>query len=300
MKRISTIVFFLLMIVSVSNSFALTGPSLIYPQKSMTGLHNEVNFNWSDVPNSVYEIQISGKNDFSDIVFSQSGINSNSLKVSLESSKHYFWRVRAISSAISNWSEAWSFKTVDNTVYPKTKQKSSKNTDNKLSMYDLRVPYDAGFQLAMYGNDDGSTGEIPLQFSFNFFGTYYTSVYINNNGNISFGSQYSSYDPVGFPSNEYVMIAPFWADVDTRSCGEVYYKSEPNRFTVIWNNVGCYGRNCDKLNTFEVIITDGTDPTIGLGNTVMFSFDQIQWTTGDASEGVDGFGGIPATCGLNL
>src|SRR5688572_5833459 len=37
-----------------------------------------------------------------------------------------------------------------------------------------------------YRNDDDSSPLISLPFSFNFFGTMYNSLYINNNGNISF------------------------------------------------------------------------------------------------------------------
>jgi len=32
-------------------------------------------------------------------------------------------------------------------------------------------------------NDDGSTGLVSIGFSANFFGTTYTSLYVNNNGN---------------------------------------------------------------------------------------------------------------------
>jgi hypothetical protein len=48
-----------------------------------------------------------------------------------------------------------------------------------------------------------------------------------------------------------------------------------------------------------VILTDGQDPLIGIGNNVCFCYDDMQWTTGDASGGVGGFGGSPATVGAN-
>jgi len=40
-------------------------------------------------------------------------------------------------------------------------------------------------------NDDGSTGLVSLGFSFNFFGTTYTQLYVNNNGNVTFDSHSS-------------------------------------------------------------------------------------------------------------
>jgi len=55
----------------------------------------------------------------------------------------------------------------------------------------------------------------------------------------------------------------------------------------------------DKLNTFQLILSDGTDPVVGIGNNVAFCYKEMQWTTGAASSGVNGFGGVPATVGSN-
>lgn len=173
----------------------------------------------------------------------------------------------------------------------------------------LMVPLDSTFSVVPftngappeYRNDDGSTVPIPLSFTFTFYGSQYSQVYINNNGNLSFDGPYSSYSSTGFPINAFAMIAPFWADIDTRNpaSGVVYYKSEAKRFIIIWDRVGYYSYHADKVNTFELIITDGSDPLIGIGNNVCFSYGDMQWTTGDASNGVGGFGGIPATVGAN-
>ncbi|HRY84475.1 MAG TPA: hypothetical protein P5533_07555, partial [Candidatus Cloacimonadota bacterium] len=164
---------------------------------------------------------------------------------------------------------------------------------------DLLVPLDGTFIQAMLPNDDNYTGQITLPFVFSLYGQPYDYFWINNNGNVTFDGGYSNYTPWGFPIAGYPMIAPFFGDVDTRGAGAVWYKIEPNRVIVIWDHVGYYGSHTDKLNTFEVIFSDGTDPTIGLGNTVAFSYGDMQWTTGDASSGVDGFGGSPATVGIN-
>jgi hypothetical protein len=63
--------------------------------------------------------------------------------------------------------------------------------------------------------------------------------------------------------------------------------------------VGYYNERGDKRNTFQVAISDGTNPAMGLGNNVCFSYQRMEWTTGEASDGVDGFGGVPATVGAN-
>ena len=151
-----------------------------------------------------------------------------------------------------------------------------------------------------YRNDDGST-MLPLEFPFAFFGEQYNEIYVNNNGNVSFGGGYYSYSPSGFPVEGFAMIAPFWADVDTwnTKSGIVYYRSEADKFTVVWERVGYYSSQADKLNSFKLEISDGLDWDMGLGNNVCFSYEDMQWTTGSASNGVNGFGGYPATAGAN-
>lgn len=152
-----------------------------------------------------------------------------------------------------------------------------------------------------YRNDDGSTTVIPLGFSFCFYGTTYTSCYINNNGNISFGSPYSSFSSNPFPDPSFVMIAPFWGDVDTRnlSSGLPYFKKTATSLIVKWDHVGYYSTMADMVNDFQLIITDGTDPILPNGNNVAFCYGDMQWTTGSASGGTGGFGGTPATVGVN-
>ncbi len=152
-----------------------------------------------------------------------------------------------------------------------------------------------------YRNDDWSTDPITLPFSFCFYGTNYNVIFINNNGNISFGAAYETFTANPFPDASFSMVAPFWGDVDTRDLVSklVYYKITPNFLIVQWDSVGYYDEYSDKLNTFQLIISNGTDPIIPNGNNVSFCYKDMQWTTGDASNGVNGFGGEPATVGAN-
>ena len=152
-----------------------------------------------------------------------------------------------------------------------------------------------------YDNDDDSAYD-SISFTFLFYGIPYTDVYINNNGNLSFGALFSTYTAYGFPVSGYPMLGTFWADVDTRGgYGDVYFKSIPgkNTFVVTWDAVGYYSYQGDKRNTFQIAISDGTNPDLGLGNNVCFSYNDMQWTTGSASGGSGGFWGTPATVGVN-
>lgn len=148
--------------------------------------------------------------------------------------------------------------------------------------------------------DDCSSGNITIPFNFCLFGASYSSIYINNNGNISFGTPYGTFSPVVFPNANFIMVAPFWADVDTRNnLGQVRYKITPTALYVNWVNVGYYSMQGDKRNTFSVILTNNNDPVIGVGNNVAFCYKDMQWTTGSASSGQGGFGGTPALVGAN-
>ena len=162
------------------------------------------------------------------------------------------------------------------------------------------IPLDGTYTLAMAPNDDLSSALIPIPFTFCLYGDHYTDLYINNNGNVSFGAPYWQYTSTGFPISGFPMLAPFWADVETTTCGNVWYKIEttPYRITVIWQETGYFYQHCDKLNTFQLIMTDGNDPLIGIGNNVAFAYEDMAWTTGDIT-GAGGFGGTPATVGIN-
>lgn len=182
----------------------------------------------------------------------------------------------------------------------------------------LFYPFDpantTGWTLAMARNDDGSSALINLGFTFQFYGVNYTSCYINNNGNITFGSPYSPYVPSGFPSSTVPpMIAPFWADADTRNTttGRVWYKIIDSNngglvdtLVVTWDNVGYFNSHADLLDTFQLVISNFTNPLMQPGSNVCFDYDNMCWTTGDIN-GTGGFTNPPsattgnATVGIN-
>lgn len=158
---------------------------------------------------------------------------------------------------------------------------------------------DSTYTLAMAPNDDGSSSLIPIPFTFNLYGQSYNSLYINNNGNLTFTGPMATFSATAFPSVGNAIVAPFWGDVDTRNGnGQVLYKITPTAVYVNWVAVGYYAFHGDKLNTFQLIITNGSDPVIDGGN-VAFCYQNMDWTTGDASQGINGFYGVPATCGAN-
>ena len=157
-----------------------------------------------------------------------------------------------------------------------------------------------GPSLPLTASDDGwaSASPFALPFTFCFFGDSYTQVWMNNNGNISFTGGISSYSSNAFPSAGNVMIAPFWADFDFGGIGTMHATITPTAAIFNWVGAGYFSSQVDKINTCQVVITDGTDPLVLSGNAAIHYAD-MQWTTGSASSGVNGFGGIPATAGAN-
>ncbi|MDF3026119.1 MAG: hypothetical protein K0S23_426 [Fluviicola sp.] len=211
--------------------------------------------------------------------------------------------------------ETYNQMKVSGTLDPAVNYQLTSNTSNPVIHYsgsqekngvcNCMVPLDTTFILAMTPNDDYYSNLITLPFTFDFYGNTYNSLYINNNGNISFLGQYSTFTANPFPDSSYNMIAPFWGDVDTRdstmtgNIGSVWYKLTPNALVVVWDHVGYFNTHGDKTNTFQLIISDGTDPLVPIGNNVSFCYEDMQWTTGDASGGIAGYGGVPATVGVN-
>lgn len=172
----------------------------------------------------------------------------------------------------------------------------------KSTACDCYIEPDTSYTLALEPNDDGSSGIINIPFDFCMYGQTYNSFYINNNGNITFGSPLATFSATAFPSVGNVIVAPFWGDVDTGQpgnvLGEVVYKITPTAVYINWVDVGYYSQQGDKRNTFQLTITNGADPVIESGN-VAFCYKDMQWTTGSASGGVNGFAGVPATAGAN-
>ena len=165
-------------------------------------------------------------------------------------------------------------------------------------------PVRAGFNSsALAANDDLSTGSLAIGFNIDFFGVNYSSLYANNNGNLTFTGPMWTYTPFSLLSTATPIIAPFFADVDTRSPspGLLRYGSGTvdgrAAFGATWVDVGYFSQHADKLNSFQVLLIDRSDT--GPGNfDIEFNYDKIQWETGDIT-GSGGFGGSPARAGYS-
>ena len=122
-----------------------------------------------------------------------------------------------------------------------------------------------GTALTLY--DDGVSQVISLGFDFYFFGNLYDSVYISQNGFISFTSQangccggmplpsFTEWNEQIAPSFQYInlnnSIFAMWSDLaDFNAPGNPYYKSTGNSFVAGWYGVDELG-TANKF-TFEI------------------------------------------------
>jgi cysteine-rich repeat protein len=167
------------------------------------------------------------------------------------------------------------------------------------------VRANAGFTAStLAANDDGSTGAVNIGFTVDYFGLVFTQLFVNNNGNVTFDFPLSAFTPFDLTSTGQQIIAPFFADVDTRGVGSgvVTYGNDTvggrPAFGVNWINVGYFRGRVDKLNSFQLVLIDRSDLTPGDFD-FEFNYDQIAWETGEASGGVDGLGGDSARAGYS-
>lgn len=143
------------------------------------------------------------------------------------------------------------------------------------------------------GNVDDGSISIDLTSVFgaqgiNFFGTNYTSLFLNSNGLITFDAAETAYTPVGIAGFTEPAIAPFWSDVDVNKGGEIYWDIDPinGQVTFTWLDVAPYQNAATAgTNSFQVVLTSN-----GNGDfEVEFIYENIDWTngyTGDATVGV--------------
>jgi hypothetical protein len=152
--------------------------------------------------------------------------------------------------------------------------------------------------------DDGSGPEVSLPFAVDFKGSRYTSLWVNNNGNVTFDGPLSTFTPRAFDAVTSPIVAAWWADVDTRGepARPVRYGSGSvggrRAFCVDYDQVGYYNQHDDKLNSFQLFLVDRGDVAEGAFD-IVFRYRQLQWETGDASGGTDGLGGEPAGVGFS-
>ena len=162
-------------------------------------------------------------------------------------------------------------------------------------------------QNELRANDDSYSSQVQLPFGVDFYGTSFESLWVNNNGNVTFDGPLNTFTPFGLADTRAKIIAPFFADVDTRGvCSETVrygwgtttYEGQ-RAFCVNWVDVGYYSASTDKLNSFQLLLVNREDASSPGAFDIIFNYDRVQWETGSASGGTGGLGGTSAVAGFS-
>ena len=159
-----------------------------------------------------------------------------------------------------------------------------------------------------------------------FHGTPISTIYVNNNGYLTFDTSHSDYDS-DFASVPWPVIAGLWTDLDTRGgpttaspggnstgSNQAYYDLDTanQTFTATWDDVGYYNRGTNPVNAFQIQLVgrgggdfdivyryEAVGPgvaTVGFANSddsVVESLPGSGTTTVDALETLVGNTGLP-------
>jgi Ca2+-binding RTX toxin-like protein len=160
----------------------------------------------------------------------------------------------------------------------------------------------------LHRNDDSSSSALDITSIFEegltIGAVTYNNFYVNTNGNVTFGGGLSTYTPRAITGSGREIVAPYWADVDTRDPSEGSnpgvvswdFNTDRDSIIVTWEDVGYYNRHTDLLSSFQLELLDR-----GCGNVeIIFRYENINWTAGDASQGEGGLGGTTSRAGFSL
>ncbi|NWH68368.1 TECTA protein, partial [Geococcyx californianus] len=106
--------------------------------------------------------------------------------------------------------------------------------------------------------DDGTSEKIPLAVPFTFYKEKYQSLYVNNNGVISFDTRVSQYTPDPFPlADGRPFVAPYWADVNNVLGGDIFYRevTDPTLLQRITENINQYFPSISFKATWAFVAT---------------------------------------------
>lgn len=171
------------------------------------------------------------------------------------------------------------------------------NSVNSLSEADL-YPYGVNQDQSLPRENDISSAEVQLNTPITFYGTEYSTLYVNDNGIVSFLTEVPSFFSAPFPLT-YPIMAPLYSDVDTRGVGRVFYREtqEPSLlarfeqtvganfaagssfrarslFVATWEGVGYYERKADRRNTFQLVVGSDTGRAYAM---LLYPRGGVQW-----------------------
>ncbi len=117
--------------------------------------------------------------------------------------------------------------------------------------------------LLLLGDDD--TAEVSLDFAFPFQGGSYTSVWVNSNGNLTFGEGDTDFsESIAELEAAPPRIAPLWDDLNPSAGGFITALGDGSSFTVSFTDISEFPAG--NSNTFSVTLYPSGEIDIAYGN----------------------------------
>lgn len=169
--------------------------------------------------------------------------------------------------------------------------------------YAQRLGYECDDCWIGMDGEDGDVG-LPIGFPINFYGTEYSTVFVNSNGSISFGSGSDEYDyPLDQILDGAAGVVAFGLDLDNREItdsgspwgtgrhGDFFYWGRTtfgghDAFVATWMNIQSYRASVSKTdwNTFQVMLVD-IDDGAGTDVDIIVNYGSIQANDEGYSDG---------------
>lgn len=160
--------------------------------------------------------------------------------------------------------------------------------------YDVPYAFNAG-NVAIATGDDVYSGNIPLGFTFNFFGNAYTQCRISSNGWFSFSldeaAGYNPNGPIPNANSPLNAVLAVHSDLNPSTCGDVRYgtfgTAPCRQFVVSWNNV-CQFSCTSQIVSAQAVLYEGTDVI------ELYLANRQPCTWGNATMGIQNIDGTSA------
>ncbi|MEE2681734.1 MAG: hypothetical protein VX641_05105, partial [Planctomycetota bacterium] len=107
---------------------------------------------------------------------------------------------------------------------------------------------------------DDDSELLPLPFTFDFYGTGYTSVYVGSNGYLTFGAPDTAYTESIEGHFEFPRIAPLFDDLNPSAGGTVNARTVGDSVAITWSDVPEYSTS--NSNSFQVVLEASGEFTV--------------------------------------
>ncbi|MCL4305237.1 hypothetical protein KJZ99_04935 [bacterium] len=168
----------------------------------------------------------------------------------------------------------------------------------------------APIELTAISSSDDASASVPFGFTFNFFGTNYTSGWASTNGVFGLSASNTSWSN-GCPASGITVAAimPYFDDGNTSTGassdgGRVVYQQYADHVTITWDSVGTCCTNGTDLLDYQLQLwndgriklqyrqiqkisgtsANGISPTIGIQNTSAAGLDQLNYYCSTAAD----------------